>query len=81
MSMFTRVLIGFTGVLILIMLLVSMFHGDFSFLWHGKYGWIMPFLPIAFIVYAIGGQTLLRKYLPYFAEKDKTTNVDESDKK
>ena len=83
MSMFTRVLAGLTGVLILIMVHFAMYRGDFSFLWsgHGRYGLLMPFLPIAFIVYAIGGQTLLRKYLPYFAEKDKTTSVDESDKK
>ena len=41
----------------------------------------MPFLSIVFIAYAVGGQSLLRKYLPFLAEKDKTTEVAESDKK
>ena len=83
MSMFTRVLAGLTGALILIMVLFAMYRGDFSFLQsgHGRYGLLMPFLPIVFIAYAVGGQSLLRKYLPFLAEKDKTTNVDESDKK
>ena len=38
-------------------------------------------LPIVFIAYAVGGQPLVRKYLPFLAEKDKTTEADESDKK
>ena len=83
MSMFIRVLAGFTGVLILIMVLFAMYRGDFSFLWsgHGRYSWLMPFLPIIFIAYAVAGQSFLKKYLPFLAEKDKTPNVDESDKK
>ena len=83
MSMFTRVLAGLTGALILIMVLFAMYRGDFSFLWsgHGRYGLLMPFLPIVFIAYAVGGQSFLKKYLPFMAEKNKTINMDESDKK
>ena len=83
MSMFTRVLAGLTEALILIMVFFAMYRGDFSFLWsgHGRYGLLMPFLPIVFIAYAVGGQSLLRKYLPFLAEKDKITEVVESDKK
>ena len=45
MSMFTRVLAGLTGALILIMVLFAMYRDDFSFLWsgHGRYGLLMPF--------------------------------------
>ena len=83
MSMFIRVLAGFTGVVMLVLILIVMFSGDFSVLWsgHGRYGWLMPFLPIVFIAYAVGGQPLLRIYLPFFAEKEKTVSKDDSDKK
>ena len=38
MSMFTRVLAGLTGALILIMVLFAVYRGDFSFLWTGMEG-------------------------------------------
>ena len=79
MSKFTRKLLGLIGLLLLFMILVEIYHGSFS-LPGGRYGWLMPLMPIAFIAYAIGGQRLLGKYLPFFAEKDKTTNTDEKGK-
>ena len=65
--MLIRIFSGFLGVLFTTFTLITIFDGSFK-LTEGKYGWMMPFLGIAFIVYAIGGQELLSKYFPMWAE-------------
>ena len=72
MSILARLCLGILGVIFSVSTLVSIFDGSLTF--EGRYGWLMPFLGIVFIVYALGGQQLLRKYFPILAEKEKLDN-------
>ncbi len=67
--MLARIFSGFLGLLFTVITLITVFDGSFKLV-EGKYGWTIPFLGIAFMVYAIGGQTLLRKYFPMWAESE-----------
>ena len=70
MSVLARICLGILGAILSVVPLISLFDGSLTP--EGRYGWLMPFLGVAFIVYAIGGQHLLRKYFPILAEKEKT---------
>ena len=76
--MLVRVFSGFLGLLFAVITLITIFDGSFEFI-EGKYGWMMPFLGIAFIVYAIGGQSLLRKYFPMWAEREEKVATKKSE--
>ncbi len=69
MSMLARICLGILGAIFSAVTFISLFNGSLTF--EGRYGWLMPFLGIAFIVYAVGGQHLLRKYFPILADKEK----------
>jgi hypothetical protein len=77
-SMLARIFVGIFGVLLSVGAVLQMLDGSLTF--SGRYGWLMPFLGIAFIVYALGGQRLLSKYFPILAEKEKPTLDDKKAK-
>jgi hypothetical protein len=68
--MFLRVCAGVIGILLSVTLLIGLWNEELPSL-SGKYALLMPFLGFAFIAYAIGGQKLLKKFLPNLAEQDK----------
>jgi hypothetical protein len=78
MSILTRLLVGVLGALLSVGSVLQMLDGSITF--SGRYGWLMPFLGVAFIVYAVGGQRLLKKYFPILAEKEKQTIDDNKTK-
>ena len=76
--MLVRIFSGFLGLLFTVITLITIFDGSFKLV-EGKYGWMIPFLGIAFMVYAIGGQTLLRKYFPMWAENEEKLATKKSE--
>lgn len=61
-----RVVSGLVGILMLLGMIVSLLQGD-SFI-HGPNALTMLLMPFAFLLYAFGGQTLMRRFLPMFDE-------------
>jgi hypothetical protein len=79
MSMLTRICLGTLGALLSFGAVLMLLDGSFSS--SGRYGWLMPFLGVAFFVYALGGSKLLRKYFPSLAEKEDTEIMDDEKSK
>jgi hypothetical protein len=77
--MLTRICVGVLGALLSFGAALMLLDGSFSS--SGRYGWLMPFLGVAFIVYALGGQKLLKKYFPVWAEKEESRNLDDEKSK